>query len=81
MKVTKASPSKLDLIPTQNEVTKLVQVPTPTEPAKEVMLSKSNVLKRQKKMAHRPHHSPERSIVKDGSAKTIFSPKGVSRKK
>lgn len=40
-------------------------------PAKEVMPSKSGILKRLKKMDHRPRNSPERS--------SSFSPKAVSQ--
>lgn len=45
-KVTNASTSKPDHVPTQMKVTKPIQVPDPTEPTKEVVPSKSGVLKK-----------------------------------
>ncbi|CAH1428660.1 unnamed protein product [Lactuca virosa] len=73
---------KPQVVPEQVEsvVTKLVreQVHEPKEPAKEVVPSKSGVLKRLKKIEHRRRHSPNRPIVEGALEKSITSPKGVS---
>lgn len=58
--VSKASLSKPDSVPTPKKVTKPVHILDPKEPAKEVVPSKSSVLKRLNKMAHSPRHSPDR---------------------
>ncbi|CAI9300407.1 unnamed protein product [Lactuca saligna] len=61
-KFTKASPSKPDSIPIQQEVVQPVHKET-SQTTKVVMPSKYGVLKQLKKMAHRPRHSPERHVI------------------
>lgn len=59
-KFTKANPSKSSPVHTAKKVSKSDQAPELTETKKEFMPSKSSVLKRTKKMAHRPLHFPEK---------------------
>lgn len=69
-KVEKSTPKKnVKSDPPSKKIDQPVVEETSTH-AKETMPSKSDVLKRLKKMAHGPRHSPERS--------SSFSPKGVS---
>lgn len=68
-KVVKATPKK---IVKSDQPSKKIQKHVVFEsfsPVTEVMPSKSRILKCLKKMAHKPHHSPERS--------SSFSPKVV----
>lgn len=57
------------------EVIKSFQEHVAKDAQKEVVPSKTGILKRTKKPAHRPRHSPEPPIVEDGSNKPISSPK------
>ena len=72
-KVAIVSPKKFE-----KEITKPVVEDTSTH-AKEIVPTKSGVLRRLKKMAHIPHHSPERPSGKDATSTITHKPK-INRK-
>lgn len=76
-KVTKASSSNPNPDPIQQEVAQPIPEET-AQPKKVAMPSKSGVLKRLKKMDHRPRHSPERLDVEAVSEKFLSSTRSIS---
>ncbi|CAH1428154.1 unnamed protein product [Lactuca virosa] len=74
----KAAQSKLDTVTVEKEITKPVQdhvSHAEKGPEKEVVPSKSGVLKRTKNPTHRPRHSPKRRpIVDEVPEKSLSSP-------
>ncbi|CAH1443931.1 unnamed protein product [Lactuca virosa] len=62
----------------EKDGSKLVQENEEKEVSKEVVPSKTSILKRTNKPTHIPHHSPERPIVQEVS-KHVFSTKGIKK--
>lgn len=60
----------------EKEITKYIEESVEKEFPREVVPSKTGILKRTKKLAHRPLHSLERPIVQEGS-KHVSSTKGI----
>ncbi|CAH1436395.1 unnamed protein product [Lactuca virosa] len=74
-KSTKVAQPKSDHVTMEKEVTKPVQDLVVHETQKGVVPSKTRVLKRTKKPAYMPHHSPERPIVEEILEKLVSTPK------
>ncbi|CAH1418779.1 unnamed protein product [Lactuca virosa] len=62
----------------ENEVTEAIHENAEKEVSKEVVPSKTSILKRTKKPAHRPRHSLERTIIEEVPVEPLSSPKEVS---
>ena len=78
MKSSKVEKPKFVHEPVETKVTKLVQEPIVQDVQKEVVPSKYVVLKRTKRPAHRPRHSPEpRMVIEYIPDNSISSSKGA----
>ena len=62
-KSTKVVQSRSDHVSIEKEVTKPIRDLVVLETQKKVVPTKIGILKRTKKLAHRPLHSPKRNIV------------------
>ncbi|CAH1422233.1 unnamed protein product [Lactuca virosa] len=75
MKSKKTEQPQSDPMQVEKEVTKSVQDGVEKQVSKEVVPSKTCILKRTKEPAHRPRHSPKPPVIEEVHVEPFFSPK------